>query len=616
MSENSMFKEKEFTFESLDKRIWLRLIKIMIKDKKLIITLFTVMVITAIFDVIFPLMNKFAIDHYVIAHQETSTIPWFIIIYASGIIIQCFTVYLFFREAAKLESRFGKKLREMCFNKLQNLSFSYFDRTANGWLMARLTGDIDRLAEIMAWSIVDFVWGFVVMFGIAGVMIMLNMTMALCLLIVVPFVFLACSYFQKKVLLAHRKTRQINSKITASIAEGINGAKTTKTLCLEEHNHNEFIKVTNAMRKQSIYAARINAMFQPIIYLFSAIVLSALVYIGGGQVLAAAIPFGTLQLFISYTTTFFDPLRQIARLLAEFQMAQANAERILGLLDEPIEIVDRKDVIEKYGTILNPKEENYEEIHGNVTFDHVNFYYNENEIVLDDFYLEVKQGEMIALVGHTGSGKSTIVNLLCRFYEPKKGKIMIDGVDYQDRSIAWLHSQLGYVLQTPTLFSGTIRENIKFGNPEASDEKMVEVTKMVNAHQFITNLEKGYDTEVGEGGDKLSTGEKQLISFARALICDPRIVILDEATSSIDTQKEKMIQEAIVTLLKGRTSFVVAHRLSTIVNADRILVMDHGKIIENGTHDSLMKEKGHYYDLYTNQYREEKEKELLKRRED
>lgn len=607
MSKKSILEEQTYEFDSLDRKIWGRLIKIMWEDKKLVIALFIFMILTAVIDIVLPLLNKQAIDFYVIEQNSRDSLPIFAAIYIGCIIMGCINVYFFFRLAAKLESNFGCNLREKAFVKLQELSFSYYDKTANGWLMARLTGDVNRLAEILAWSIVDFVWGIFVMIGIAAVMLAVDTKLALCLLVVVPFVFYTCSYFQKKILQAHRKTRAINSKITAAFAEGINGAKTTKTLVLEERNLDEFTSKSSQMKKESIHAARINALFQPVVFLFSALVLAMILYVGGKQVLLHTIAFGTLSLFINYANLFFDPLKQIARLLAEFQMAQANAERILGLLDEPVEIIDQKHVIQKYGTLFAPKEEVYEPISGAIRFKDVTFYYNENEIVLDHFSLDVEAGQTIALVGHTGSGKSTVVNLLCRFYEPKSGSIIIDGKDYRERSLGWLHSKLGYVLQTPTLFSGTIKDNIRYANPKASDEDVIRVAKLVSAHDFIMEMDKGYDSEVGEGGDKLSTGEKQLISFARALICNPDIVILDEATSSIDTQKEKQIQKAIATLLKGRTSFVVAHRLSTIVNADKIIVLDHGKIIEMGTHKSLLAKKGHYYELCTNQHEEEKQ---------
>lgn len=612
MSKQSILEEKEFSFNTLDKRIWFRLIKMMWEDKSLIIKLFIFMILTAVLDVIYPLLNRYAIDHYAIELNRMDTLPLFFLLYVLCAIIQCLNTYLFFKYAARLESNFGKNLRQKAFIKLQNLSFSYFDRTANGWLMARLTGDVNRLAEILAWSIVDFVWGIVLMIGITVVILTIDIKMALCLLIIVPFVFFISNYFQKKILLAHRKTRAINSKITASFAEGINGAKTTKTLSLEQTNLNEFIQKSSSMKIESIRAARINAMFQPVVFLCSAIVIAALLYVGGNQVLLKTIEFGTLVMFVNYANLFFDPLKQIARTLAEFQMAQANAERILDLLDEEVEIKDTEAVIAKYGTLQHPKTEVFGDIKGDVHFQDVTFYYNEKEVVLEHFNLDVKKGEMVALVGHTGSGKSTIVNLLCRFYEPIAGSITIDGVDYRKRSLTWLHSKLGYVLQTPTLFSGTIRANIKYARPDASDEEMMQIAKMVNAHDFIMKMEKGYDTMIGEGGDMLSTGEKQLISFARALLCNPSIVILDEATSSIDTEKEKLIQSAIASLLKGRTSFVVAHRLSTIVNADKIVVLDHGKIVEMGTHKELMKLKGQYYELYTNQYREIKQKESLR----
>ena len=367
------------------------------------------------------------------------------------------------------------------------------------------------------------------------------------------------------------------------------------------------------MYQFSMRGIRINAIFQPIVYFLSGLVIACLLYVGGQQVLLKSIQFGTLALFVSYAQLFFDPIKQIARILTEVQMAQASAERVVSLLEEEVEIVDREDVIERYGTILDEKREAYEPLHGHVDFEHVDVYYHEQEVILKDFNLHVKQGDMVALVGETGSGKSTIVNLLCRFYEPKQGNILIDGHDMCDRSVGWLHSHIGYVLQTPNLFSGSIRDNIRYGRPEATDEEVVEVAKLIQAHEFIMRLEHGYDSEVGEGGDRLSTGQKQLISFARAILSNPSIVILDEATSSIDTESEKAIQLAIAKLLDGRTSFVVAHRLSTIVNAETIVVLQHGKIIEQGTHHALMKQKGYYYTLFTSQYVEARQQELYQR---
>ncbi|MBS6373416.1 MAG: ABC transporter ATP-binding protein [Erysipelotrichaceae bacterium] len=612
MSERVM-KEQEFYTDTMDRKLWGKIIRLLMEHKRQMTWLAVFMIISALLDVLVPLLNKYAIDTYVTNHESLKSLPLFIGIYLGAITLQCLDVYLFFRQAGWMESTFGKNLRDKAFRKLQNLSFSYFDKTSNGWLMARLTGDTARLAEIMAWSIVDLVWGFVVMFGIVIVMLIVNWQLALIVLVIVPPLYLISLFFQRRILAAHRQTRKINSQITAGFAEGINGAKTTKTLVLENNNFESFQDITGSMKHYSIRAARINAVFQPIVFLLSAIVIGALLTIGGNQILLKAIPFGTLTLFIQYANLFFDPLKQVARIMAELQMAQASAERIVGLLEEPVAIVDREDVIERYGTLMEPKSNQYEKIDGNVKFDHLNFHYYKEEPVLKDFCLDVKKGEMIALVGETGSGKSTIVNLLCRFYEPISGQILIDGLDYRERSIGWLHAQIGYVLQSPTLFSGTIKDNIRYGKLDATDEEIEHVAKVVNAHHFIMKMDKGYDSDIGEAGERLSTGEKQLISFARAIIADPSIVILDEATSSIDTQSERIIQDAIGKLLEGRTSFVVAHRLSTIVHADKILVMQYGEIVEQGTHEELLAKHGYYYELYTNQYREEQQGKLLKK---
>lgn len=600
--------EKEFEGSVADKGVWKKVLKILWEHKKYVIINLILNVLLACTDIVLPLLNRFAIDTYVIDRQDADSLPVFVGVYAVLIVVQCSLVYGFFRLAARIESDFGKNLRKKCFEKLQLLTYAYFDRTANGWLMARVTSDTARLAEILAWSMVDVIWGLIVMAGISIVMLIVNWQMALCVLIIVPFLWWVSLYFQKRILQAQRKSRKANSRITAAFAEGINGAVTTKTLGIEKENEQEFQSKTEDLRTYSLRAVRLNAIFQPVVYLLSAIVIASLLYVGGNQVFLEVIQFGTLAMFINYTNLFFDPLKQIARVLAEIQLASASAERVMSLLDEEIEIQDDEEVIRVYGTLLKPKKENYEPMHGDVRFEHVGFYYNEKEIVLHDFDLSVKQGETIALVGETGSGKSTIVNLLCRFYEPKQGRILMDGKDIRERSVGWLHSNIGYVLQTPNLFSGSILDNIRYGRPDATKDEVMKVAKLVQAHDFIMQLQDGYDTEVGEGGDRLSTGQKQLISFARALLSNPSIVILDEATSSIDTESEKAIQNAMKELLANRTSFVVAHRLSTIVDADQIIVLSHGRIVEQGTHKELMKLRGYYYELASSQNEEETSK--------
>jgi ATP-binding cassette subfamily B protein len=316
--------------------------------------------------------------------------------------------------------------------------------------------------------------------------------------------------------------------------------------------------------------------------------------------------------FLSYTVQFFEPIQELARIFTEFQSAQASAERIFTMLETPLEITDRPEIIARYGDLYAPKKDRWPDLQGNIAFNNVSFAYKEGEQVLSQFNLEVHAGETLALVGETGSGKSTIVNLACRFFEPTEGQVLIDGVDYRERSLAWLQSNLGYVLQTPHLFSGTIKDNIRYGRLEAGDEEIVQAAKLVNAHEFIMKMEQGYNAEVGEGGNRLSTGEKQLVSFARAILANPRIFVLDEATSSVDTETEQKIQHAIHKVLEGRTSFIIAHRLSTIREADRILVIRQGQITEEGTHHELLEQKGYYYRLYTNQFLEEHEAQILR----
>ncbi|MBP3399467.1 MAG: ABC transporter ATP-binding protein [Erysipelotrichaceae bacterium] len=606
------YEEKEYQSTSFDMKTWKKVILMIIPYRGLIAALLILNVIIAGFDTLFPFLNKMAIDTFATGTFVESEFIRFGILYFVGIVIQAFNVYGFFWIAGRIEMKFSYQLRKECFHKLNELSFSYFDKTPQGWIIARMTSDVARLSEIVSWSMMDLFWGVSVMIFTTVMMLSVNWKLAMLVLMIVPFLAVISVYFQTRILKSYREVRKVNSKITSGFSEGIMGAKTTKTLVLEDDNLEEFKKHTHDMRQSSIHAATLSAIFMPIVVGLGSISTASILWAGGNQVLLGMIEFGTLLMFTQYATQFFEPLRQIARLIAEFQLAQASAERVISLLESEVELDDTPEVKQKYGTVFAPKSENYERIQGNVTFEYVDFWYNEAEPVLNDFNLTVKAGQTIALVGETGSGKSTIINLICRFYEPKRGRILIDGVDYRQRSTGWLHSQLGYVLQAPHLFSGTIKENIRFGKLDATDEEIMNAAKIVHAHEFITSFDEGYDTEVGESGSRLSTGQKQLISFARAVLANPAFYVLDEATASIDTETEKILQNAIEHTMSDKTSFVVAHRLSTIVSADRILVIKKGKIIEDGTHKQLMDLKGYYYRLYTNQFKEDLEKELLK----
>jgi ATP-binding cassette, subfamily B, bacterial len=602
--------EQEYS-KKFDLGLWAKLLKYTVPYKKQMIALGFVMICVAGIDVIFPLMTKYAIDHFAVTHSLEG-LKYFALGYAALVAVQAVNVYLLIAIAGKVDMGICYDIRKHGFKRLQELSFSYYDKTAVGWLMARMTSDTSRLADTIAWGMVDFVWGFTMMIGIACVMFVINWKLALLSLAVMPIVALLSLYFQQKMLKSYRIVRKTNSKITGAFNEGITGAKTTKTLVREEKNLDEFKQLTSEMYSSSVQAAIFSSIYLPLVLALGSIGTALALWFGGKGVLLQTLSYGTLVLFVQYTIQFFEPVRELARIFAELQSAQASAERILSMVETEPEITDSKEVIDKYGDSFSPKKGSWPHITGNMSFNNVSFAYKDGEHVLENFNLEVKAGETIALVGETGSGKSTIVNLACRFYEPTEGQVLIDGVDYTKMPIAWLQSNLGYVLQTPHLFSGTVIDNIRYGKLDATEEEVINAAKLVNAHEFISKLEKGYEGEVGEGGNRLSTGEKQLVSFARAILANPRIFVLDEATSSIDTETEHIIQEAIQTVLEGRTSFIIAHRLSTIRSADRILVIRDGKVTEQGSHKQLMKQKGYYYRLYTNQFMEEQELELLK----
>ncbi|HBT19733.1 MAG TPA: ABC transporter ATP-binding protein [Clostridiaceae bacterium] len=594
-----MEEQKEMKLK-VDKTIWKDMFRYLKDFKKDFLILGSFMIGLAAMDIGFPLLTRYAIDNFV-AKGDYEGLTRVGILYALLALSLGGIVFLFIRRAGKIEMNIVYKIRKDAFEKLQRLSFSYYDKNAVGWMIARTTSDATKISETVAWGVVDLVWGGTMMLGISIVMLLINWQLALITLLTVPVLALVSVFFEKKMLVSYRNVRKINSKITGLFNDGIVGAKTTKTLVREELNIEEFQEVTTDMKKTSVRAATLSAGYLPMTLFISAVGTVLTLFMGSNLLMDGFLTYGTLVLFITYARQFFDPILELARIYTEMIGAQAAAERVMGLLHEKEEIVDD----------LVVQKEDYGKIHGDVTFEKVSFYYKEGEYILKDFNLTVKAGETIALVGETGSGKSTLVNLACRFYEPSEGRILIDGEDYQHRPQSWLHSNIGYVLQAPHLFSGTIRENIRYGKLEATEEEIIEAAKVVHAHDFIMKLEKGYDTEVGEGGGMLSTGEKQLVSFARAIIGKPRLFFLDEATSSIDTESEAKIQKAIEEVLTNRTSFIVAHRLSTIKNADRILVIDQGEILEEGTHEELLKNRGHYYELYTNQFVEEAGKEVL-----
>ncbi|MCL1995967.1 MAG: ABC transporter ATP-binding protein/permease [Defluviitaleaceae bacterium] len=603
------FEDQEYSSD-FELGLWKRLFYHIREHKKLIFKIMFLFILLAVVETALPMFSAFAIDNFIVG-GTLEGLPQFIALYFVVILAFCSLVFGFVLTAGKLETSIVHTIRRKGFEKLQQLSYSFYDTTPVGYIMARMTSDAQRLGDTVAWAMMELVWSLAMMLFMIIVMLVISPFLTMIVLAVMPLLFIITILFRKIMLKNQRLIRKQNSKITAAIAEGINAARTTKTLIRESKNFEEFDGLTTKMKRLSVRAAVISAAFYPIIVLIANVAVGLVVWNAGGQVLVDQISLGTMSLFLNFTMLMFEPIMQMARVFSEIQSAQASAERTIGLIDTEPDISDTPEVVEKYGSLLHPKPENWPVLQGDIVFDNVSFSYKTGEQVLENFNLHIKAGEKIALVGETGAGKSTIINLVCHFYEPTGGRILIDGVDYRKYSQILLQSNLGYVLQTPHLFSGTIKENIRYGKLEATDEEVVEAANTVNAHDFISKLEHGFDTEVGEGGSKISTGEKQLISFARAILKNPKIFVLDEATSSIDTVTEQLIQKAVDKVLKNRTSFIVAHRLSTIRSADRILVIKNGKIFEQGNHKELIKKRGYYYDLYTTQFTKEESERIL-----
>ena len=589
-------------------KTWKQLMPIILRYKKQVLIAIATNMALAVIDLIIPLLQSRAVDDFVMKNT-TAGFGGFLLQYGVLFAAELIFLVLYFKNCMAAEMYIGRDLKEACFTNLQRLSIGYYNVTSAGHSLSRVMSDTDRIAGAAAWTFPNILWALAYIPGTYIVLLRLHAQLAMTLIVLAPLAAALTVYFQKRLIALNREVRAQHSRITGGYNEGIMGAKTSKTMALEDKLTAEFEEITAKAARAGIMHGRMRAIYVPLIVLCGTMAASATLFLGGGLVLADGLSIGVLSAFMTYALSLFQLFRQMATFISQMVSLQANVERVAELIYEQPTVVDTPEVVKKYGDCFTPKRENWEEMRGEVEFDDVSFHYIEGgEEVLSHFSLHVPAGSTVALVGETGAGKSTLVNLVCRFYEPNEGRVLIDGKDARERSQLWLHSHIGYVLQEPHLFSGTIRENIRYGRPEATDEEVEAAARAVSADRVAAKLPDGYDTDVGECGDKLSTGEKQLISFARAILAKPKIFVLDEATSSVDTQTERMIQHATKTLMDCTTSFVVAHRLSTIRQADLILVIDHGRIVEQGTHAQLLEARGAYHALYTTQLSKQEKK--------
>ncbi len=570
--------------------------------KKIIVQMVTLGMLSSLADSAYPLFNQYAINNF-IGQGTLKGLPVFIALYVIVLTLQTIDNYITVAMCGKVEMSVNRDLRNASFSHLQELSLFYFNTNNVGYIHARVMSDSGKIGEMIAWRFMDIVWQLSYIIFVLIMMLTINLKLALIIFMLIPIVVILVAVFQKKLLVINRKIREINSKITGNFNEGITGASSIKTLVVEDKIQEDFEKDTGKMRSTAVRSVRYSAFFTAIVTLVSSLALAIVLWYGGSLSVEGLMTIGTISVFASYALGIMEPIQNIVVTISEVIAIQVNIERFTRLMETESDVSDRPDVIAKYGDTFNPRKENWEELKGDIEFKDITFRYPDGEEnVLENFNLKVPQGKRVAIVGETGAGKSTLVNLVCRFYKPTKGQILIDGHDAADRSIGWLHNSIGYVLQTPHLFSGSVRENLKYGKEDATDEEIWTALDLVAAGDVVRRMEKGLDSDVGEGGNLLSTGEKQLLSFARAILSDPRILILDEATASIDTVTEKKIQNAIKVMTKGRTTFAIAHRLSTITDYDVILVVDDGRIVESGTHEELMIAGGRYFELFTRQF--------------
>lgn len=604
-----MHSEEKEVRQKMRLDLWKNLFRFALEYKREFLSLGIMLVGTAVLEALSPFITGWVIDTIILG-KKLKLLPAFIAVYCIYINLDALFVKGFIDRGGRIEMGVNYSIRKKAFEKIQELSFSYYDKTNSGWIMSRVTSDVGRLADVMAWCLIDGIWGttrmvFSIVLLFAYEFRLAIVTLSVCIPIIIVSIFI-----ERRLTEQSREVRALNSKLTQEFSEGIKGARTVKTLVCENDRSRRFAGMAGTMKRAAVRLKVFSALYLPIIMSLGYGGTILAIVVGSSLAQTGAISTGVLVAFIFASLQFFDPVSELARVFTEIQYAQASGERVIGLLETKSDIVDSETAKQELRE-HKLRNKNLPKLKGHITFEHVSFAYIPEKLVLHDFSLDVKPGSKIALVGETGSGKSTIVNLACRFYEPTGGKIYIDGKDYRNLPLEFLYANLGYVLQSPYLFTGTIRENIRYGKLDATDLEVEKAANHVYAHEFITELEQGYDTQVGEGGTLLSVGQKQLISFARAVIADPAFLILDEATSSVDTETEKLIQKALREVLKNRTSFVIAHRLSTIVDADSILVLKHGRVVEQGNHTSLMKHRGYYWKLFTSQFIEKAESEIL-----
>ncbi|MCH7587279.1 MAG: ABC transporter ATP-binding protein [Chloroflexi bacterium] len=590
------FEEEDFTTQHNGKTL-LRILSTAKPHWRWLIGFLLAISLISILDSYSTFITKRIIDEGILA-SDKNALRELILLYLGIMLFSSLGIFTFIYLASMLGERIQYDLRQNTFNHLQELSLTYYDRTPVGWIMSRVTSDAARVAELVTWGLLDITWGTISIISSVTFMIIINWKLGLLVFTIIPLLLIIAGRFKKVIITEYRKVRKLNSKITGAFNENISGVRAVKALRREERNLEEFSKLSTKMFESGFRAAWLSALFLPVVQIISALGLGIVAWYGGLQSGLGELSIGGLSAFIAYITFMLWPIQDMARVYAEMQQAIASAERIFSLIDSHPEITDRPGAFDP-GTLR-----------GDIKFENVDFFYQEDKPVLKNFTLHVRQGETVALVGPTGGGKSTIVNLLCRFYEPKSGRIMIGDHDYTSVSLQSIQSRIGMVLQSPHLFSGSIRENIRYGRLDATDEDVEKAAILTGADEFINEQEGGYDGEVGEGGNLLSVGQKQLISLARAVLAEPDLFIMDEATSSVDTITESLIQKGLSVLLENRTSFIIAHRLSTIKRADRIILIDDGRITEMGSHSELLKKKGHYYRLYTQQFRKKLEDEL------